>query len=316
MNILFILGAALFFSQNNLAAIKKEVLNIEIPKKIVVAIIDTGADTLHDEIKNFIWTNEGETGLDFLGNDKSKNGIDDDSNGFVDDIHGWNFIKNNNDVSDEIGHGTHVTGIIKKEFQRHSQKTKTSRSIRLMILKYYDSQASGNENLKNSNQAIAYANKMGAHVINYSGGGSEPSIQERLMIQESAKNKILFVAAAGNNNANTEIEKYYPANYPIENIISVAATNNQGELVQFSNYGNQIDVAAPGKLILSALPNKKYGFMSGTSQATAYVSGIIAYLLSVEVYGPKEIRSQFKEQGTFNESLRGKTKLQVALVDR
>ena len=315
MNKLFILGATILFSQINYAAINKNALKMEPSKNVIVAVIDTGADILHEEIKDSIWINDGETGMDPLGNDKATNGIDDDGNGFVDDIHGWNFINNTNDVSDEVGHGTHVSGIIKKEFRRYSKKAKSSGSIRLMILKYFDSKGNGDDNLKNSNKAIAYAHKMGAQVINYSGGGAEPSYQERLMIQECAKQDILFVAAAGNNNSNTDFEKYYPANYPLENIISVAATNDRGELVPFSNYGSHIDIAAPGKLIYSALPNKKYGFMSGTSQATAYVTGLIAHLLAQHSMAPQELRLELKELGTFNESLKGKTKSQVALIE-
>lgn len=313
MNKKFILGAAFFFAQKNYAAINKEVLKIYKPKSIVVAVIDTGADITHDELKDFIWTNEGETGKDTFGNDKETNEIDDDGNGFADDVHGWNFINNNNDVSDQMGHGTHVSGIIKNEFNKHSSST-LSPSVRLMVLKYFDPKAKNETNLINSTKAIEYANKMKARVINYSGGGSEPYGQELLAIQQSAKQDILFVAAAGNNNSNTDVEKYYPANYPLSNIISVAATNSQGDLVSFSNYGSGIDIAAPGKLIYSTLPNKKYGFMSGTSQATAYVSGLAASLLASKLVSPQKLLSELKELGTFNKTLKGKTKSQLALI--
>jgi subtilisin family serine protease len=314
MNKTFILGAALLFAQKNQAAINKDVLKIYQPQEIVVAVIDSGADLTHNELKDFIWTNEGESGKDKFGNDKEINGIDDDDNGFVDDVHGWNFIKNNNDVSDQAGHGTHVSGIIKNEFNRRTSTSTSPHSVRLMILKYFDPDGKSKDNLLNSTKAIEYANRMKAHVINYSGGGADTSARERLAIQQSAKQNILFIAAAGNKRSNTDIEKYYPANYPIGNIISVAATNNQGKLVSFSNFGSGIDIAAPGQLIYSSLPNKQYGFMSGTSQATAYVSGVVASLLAVHFMPPQDVLLQLKKLGTFNETLKGKTKTQLALI--
>jgi len=319
MNKTFILGAAFFFAQKNYAAIDKESLKIYQPKNnVVVAVIDTGADTNHTELKKFIWTNEGETGLDQFGQNKETNQFDDDGNGFADDVHGWNFITNTNDVSDEIGHGTHIAGIIKKEFENHmtviSHSTSTP-SVRLMILKYYDPKAKNETNLMNSTRAIEYATKMQAHVINYSGGGADPFAPELLAIQKSAQKNILFVAAAGNNRTNTDVEKYYPANYGLGNIISVAATNDQGEWMPFSNYGSKIDIAAPGDAIYSTLPHKNYGFMSGTSQSTAFVSGLAASLLAQKTVSPKKLISELKGLGKFSQALKGKTKSQLALIE-
>lgn len=314
MNKPFIFGVLFFLTQKNQAAINKDAKKIEKPESVLVAVIDTGADIKHDLLKDSIWTNPGETGKDALGLDKETNSIDDDGNGFVDDVHGWNFIKNNNDVSDELGHGTHVSGIIKKEFNRHKTMRTSAQSVRLMILKYFDSASKPQDNLKNSTRAIEYANRMKAQIINYSSGGPDPSAQEFRAIQQSANQDVLFVAAAGNNNANTDFDKYYPANYPLKNIISVAATNNQGQLVSFSNFGSEIDIAAPGKLIYSSLPNKQYGFMSGTSQATAYVTGLAASLATNRSLTPAQIITELKNLGTYNESLKGKTKSQVALI--
>lgn len=310
----FILGAVFFLTPKNYAAIDRLHLRIYQPKNIIVAVIDTGADIKHTDLKNFIWTNEGETGIDRFGNDKQINGIDDDGNGFADDVHGWNFITNTNDVADDVGHGTHVSGIIKNEFLKHSSTSTSAPSVRLMILKYFDPKGKNETNLMNSTRAIEYANKMKARIINYSGGGSDAYDKELLAIQQSARQNILFVAAAGNNNSNTDVEKYYPANYSLKNIISVAATNNHGELVPFSNYGSTIDIAAPGKSIYSTLPNKSYGFMSGTSQATALVSGLAASLLAYESYSPQKLLAELKSLGHFNKTLKGKTKTQTALV--
>lgn len=312
----FIMGAVFFLTQKNFAAINKDILKIYKPKDIVVAVIDTGADINHEDLKKFIWTNEGETGLDQFGRDKETNQIDDDGNGFADDVHGWNFISNNNKVTDDQGHGTHISGIIKNEFIRHTANTTFAPSIRLMILKYFDPNAKNEDNLINSTRAIQYANKMKAQVINYSGGGGEPYAQELIAIKASAQQDILFVAAAGNNNSNMDVQKYYPASYGLGNIISVAATNNHGDFVPFSNYGGSVDVAAPGKSIYSTLPNKGYGFMSGTSQSTAFVSGLAASRLAAHHTTPQKLIKELRNLGTFNKTLIGKTKSQMALIDQ
>ena len=315
----FIIALALVFAQKSLAAAKDR---NHIPQKfapVVVAVIDTGADIYHKDLKDFIWTNPGESGLDKFGNNKENNKIDDDGNGFADDIHGWNFVDNNNDVSDDVGHGTHISGIIKREFNRYTgedlQKSTSVPSVRLMILKYYDPVGKNQTNLNNSTRAIEYANKMRVKVINYSGGGAESNEAERKAISKSLQNDILFVAAAGNNFSNTDIKKYYPANYAFKNIISVAATNRDGELMPFSNYGSRsVDIAAPGKWILSTLPHNKYGVMSGTSQATAYVTGVVAKLIALNRRSVQGIYLQLLSVATFKKGLTGKTKNQLALI--
>lgn len=317
MNTKFILGAVLFFGTGANAAINNKIeTNIKTKKIPIIAVVDTGADIKHEEIKKFIWVNPGEVGTDVFGHDKGTNNIDDDGNGFVDDIHGWNFVDDNNDVSDLHGHGTHITGVIKKEVQRHNTGSTSFPPARFMILKYYNAAADDDENVMNTVKAINYAVKMGAQIINYSGGGSLPNKLEMQAIREAGKKDILLIAAAGNNNSNTDIRKYYPANYPLNNIISVAATDELGELVSFSNYGvKSIDIAAPGKLIYSSLPKNSYGFMSGTSQATALVSGAVAALLKdMPIVRKKLILNKLLAQSKFNPSLKGKLKNQVALL--
>lgn len=311
-----ILGAVLFFAQKNYAAINKNISIYNRPKNITIAVIDTGVDIKHKDLQNFIWINEGETGKDLQGDNRETNGIDDDGNGFIDDVHGWNFVDNNNDVSDSHGHGTHISGIIKKEFQRHHTKSTLTPSARLMILKYYSLKSKDSENIINTAKAIEYAVKMNAQIINYSGGGSSPYLKEFQAIENASKKDILFIAAAGNNNENTDDKKYYPANYSINNIISVAATDNEGELVSFSNYGSDtVDIAAPGKLIYSTLPNNSHGFMSGTSQATAFITGAAAGLLAKkQIINSKEVLSDLLAGCKFNKSLKGKTKFQLAML--
>lgn len=321
----FILGLVLSFSLHTQAAIPnttpvhkpKADIQKELRQDIVVAVIDTGADINHKDLKDSIWINEGESGLDRFGRNKATNGLDDDDNGFVDDVHGWNFVKNNNDVSDQEGHGTHISGIIQQEFEKQRTSSTSPQSVRLMILKYYDASAEDEQNVMNTVKAIEYATKMNARIINYSGGGESPFSLEFKALQQANQQGILLVAAAGNNNSNTDLRRFYPANYPLQNIISVAATDKDGELVSFSNYGsNSIDIAAIGQQVLSTLPNNKYGRMSGTSQATAYVTGVSAALLT-RSRRPANVPNLLKEllaMSTYKKSLKGKTKFQMAMI--
>lgn len=250
-------------------------------RSIVVAVIDTGVDIKHEDLKNNLWKNPGETGLDSKGKDKSTNGIDDDGNGFVDDVNGWNFVSNSNSLTDNHGHGTHIAGIIGAEAGNGKGIIGIAPQVSLMILKYYDPKVPTTDNLKNTVNAIKYAVRMGANVINYSGGGGEFSKDEHDAVAEAQKKGILFVAAAGNEQSNSDKNHYYPADYKISNIISVTAYNPLVEILSSSNYGVEtVDIAAPGQGIESTLPGNSYGQMTGTSQATAFVTGAAALIMA------------------------------------
>ncbi len=241
---------------------------------VVVAVIDTGCDIHHPDLRGRFWVNPGETGIDENGNPKSGNGIDDDGNGFIDDVHGWNFAEHSPDVTDDHGHGTHIAGII-------AAKDGVAPGVSLMILKYYDAQSSGEDNLNHTVRAIRYAVRMGAKVINYSGGGIMRSEEEEEAIRWAQKQGVLFVAAAGNEGLNSDFFHFYPANYGLSNIISVAAVDRYDRLIPQSNFGTATaHIAAPGKNIYSTLPGGHYGYMTGTSQATAFVTGLAALLIS------------------------------------
>ncbi len=244
-------------------------------RDIVVAVIDTGVDISHPDIKNNLWKNPGE-----CGNGKENNSVDDDHNGYIDDCHGFNFIKNNgSDISDNHGHGTHIAGIIGAEGGNKLGISGVAPKVSLMILKYYDPNINGIDNLKNTIRAIHYARKMNAHIINYSGGGLEFSQREYEAVQLAQKSGILFVAAAGNERSNSDSKPYFPANYNLDNIISVTAINQQGHVLGSSNYGERtVHLGAPGENIYSTLPEKQFGLMTGTSQATAFVSGVAALI--------------------------------------
>lgn len=279
-------------------------------KKIKVAVIDTGIDVNHEDLKENLWVNKGETGFDALGRDKATNGIDDDGNGFVDDVYGWNFVKNNHDLKDNHGHGTHIAGIIGAVGGNGKGISGISPEVSLMILKYYDPKGHGEDNLKNTIKAIHYAIDNGAHIINYSGGGLEYSPDEKAAIEKARKRGIIFIAAAGNERSNSDIKKYYPADYPLDNIISVTAIDNQTRVLPSSNYGVlTVDIGAPGSNIYSTLPDNKYGFMTGTSQATAYVSGVAALVLAHhEYYKPVQVAKYLKNTGDIVDSLKDKTR--------
>ena len=243
-------------------------------KDVLVAVIDTGIDINHEDIKANLWKNPGETGLDKNGKDKAVNGIDDDKNGYVDDVHGWNFVSSTGDLTDNHGHGTHIAGIIGAQAGNQKGISGISPEVSLMIIKYYDPKVTNTDNLKNTINSINYAIKMGAQIINYSGGGTDYSQEEFDAVKKAEKNGILFVAAAGNERSNSDQFHYYPADYKLSNIISVTALDPSKEILSTSNFGIEtVDIAAPGQNIISTLPGNSYGFMTGTSQATAFVTG-------------------------------------------
>jgi subtilisin family serine protease len=279
-------------------------------RDIVVAVIDTGADIGHEDLKANVWTNPGETGLDKNGRDKATNGVDDDGNGFVDDVHGWNFVSNNGDLTDNHGHGTHIAGIIGAEAGNNKGIAGISPQVSLMILKYFDPKVASTDNLKNTVNAIRYAVKNGAKIINYSGGGTEYSQDERDAIEEARKNGILFVAAAGNEHSNSDQHKYFPADYGLSNIISVTAIDPSTEVLPSSNYGTEtVDIAAPGQNILSTLPNGSYGYMTGTSQATAFVTGAAVLVMSHHrSFSAEEVKKYILATGDSQQSLLAKTR--------
>jgi subtilisin family serine protease len=274
------------------------VLPAKVP--VVVAVIDTGADIQHPALQNAFWTNSGESGQDSLGRDKATNGIDDDGNGFIDDVHGWNFVTNSGDVSDQHGHGTHISGII------HG----AAPMAQMMVLKYYDSHLSNEKNVQNCLRAFQYALQMKARMINFSGGGTGYNPAEEKIMKQAEEKQILVVAAAGNDGVNTDQMKYYPADYPLNNILSVTALNFARRLPLYANFGaHSVHLAAPGDQIRSTLPGGEFGDMSGTSQATALVSGAAALLLSQnpDFISPEAVIQRLVRSGNFETSLVDKT---------
>ena len=280
-------------------------------KDVIVAVIDTGIDEHHEDLMTNLWENPGESGRVSKGRNKATNGIDDDNNGFIDDIHGWNFVSNNNRLDDNHGHGTHIAGIIGAEAENKKGISGIAPHVSLMVLKYFDPKVPNTDNLKNTVAAIQYAVKMGAHVINYSGGGTDFSQDEHDAVQLAEAKGILFVAAAGNERSNSDQHHYYPADYKLKNIISVTAIDPTTEVLASSNYGTEtVDIAAPGQNILSCLPNNSYGLMTGTSQATAFITGAAVLVMSHknQYFKAEEVKKYILSTGDTANSLIAKTK--------
>lgn len=245
-------------------------------RSVIVAIIDTGIDINHQELQNAIWTNPGEIDGD---------GIDNDGNGYVDDVHGWNFYAGNNQIftGSEDSHGTHAAGTISASRGSYGIAGITDNNyVKLMSLK-----ALGGSNGAGSPeaviQAIKYAQAMGASICNLSMGTSSYSEELAKTIQSS---NMLFVVSCGNGGISglgydTDTYPVYPASLPYDNVISVANLMFDGSLSKDSNYGAaSVDIAAPGSYILSTIPGNAYGFMSGTSMAAPMVTGVAAMLYS------------------------------------
>jgi thermitase len=286
--------------------------NASASQEVIVAIIDTGVDVNHPQLRNHLWTNPGEIGFDREGRSKSTNQIDDDRNGFVDDVHGWNFVGASPDLTDRHGHGTHIAGIIDSVANGNSTP-----KIRIMSLKYFDPTYGEDKAITNTVHAIEYAVKMGARVINYSAGGLHANPIEKAAIAAARESGVIFVAAAGNESSNSDFAHYYPADYNLPNILSVTAVDQLQNILPTSNYGTtSVHIAAPGEDILSTLPQGKYGFMTGTSQATAFASAVAALVISHSPElrdDPERVIEHIKTSGNIRLSLRGKTEHQTEL---
>lgn len=223
-------------------------------RDVVVAVIDTGIQADHPFLVDNIYVSQGKKSTENYGMDFSTK-----SPTFK--------------PTDAHGHGTHVAGIVKSVFP----------DVKILALKYYNPQASGQQNLESTVKALEYAVRMNVDIINYSGGGPEPSTEELRVLKEAEKKGIIIVAAAGNERSNIDDKKnaYYPASYGLSNIITVGAHDEEMQIIPSSNFGkNSVDIAAPGHRIRSAIPQGGAGFMTGTSQATAFVSGVAALIKS------------------------------------
>lgn len=270
-------------------------------KDVIVAVIDSGVDYMNINLKSNIWKNQIEA--------KGKKGVDDDSNGVIDDIYGANFVQAASPTAitmDDFGHGTHCAGIIGAQGNDSHGVTGVAWSVRIMPVKFLNSMGGGS--LDSAIAAVNYATKMGAHIFSNSWGGRGNSELLKMIIEKSNDAGALFVAAAGNDSTDNDTRPIYPASFDVANILSVTAIDNRGQLARFANYGKQsIDVAAPGANVYSTVLKNEYQYMSGTSMAAPFVAGAAVLLLAKE---PELTALQIKERIMTTakplESLKGK----------
>ncbi|MBD2449347.1 S8 family serine peptidase [Nostoc sp. FACHB-152] len=260
-------------------------------KGVVVAVVDTGVDYNHEDLKNNIWTNTKEI---------AGNGIDDDGNGYVDDIKGWNFANNNNNTLDNNGHGTHVSGTIAGQRNDYGV-TGIAYDAKIMPVKVLNDSGSG------SYSAIAngiyYAVNNGANVINLSLGGSFGNRTLQNALEYASSKGVTVVMAAGNDGSS---QPDYPARYAKNTGIAVGAVDQNNNLANFSNRSgtNQLAyVTAPGVNIYSSVPNNQYATYSGTSMASPHVAGVVALMLSANRnLTPAQVRQIITETAEANTS--------------
>lgn len=297
-------------------------------KVITVAVLDTGVDYTHEDLLPNMWRNPGESGVDDQGKNKESNGLDDDNNGYIDDVVGWDFVANDNkpyDLSVEPmellmgggnpGHGTHCAGNVAASANNNKGVIGVSPNSKIMALRFISEKGSGTT--ADAIKAIKYAVENGAMITSNSWGseGEDPDEKAenqalRDAIQYAQDKGVLFVAAAGNGhqgrgyNNDTDPKPAYPSSYDFDGIISVTAIDNNNQLGSFANWGARaVDIAAPGVKVFSTTVESKYSdtvvdlmgmtvHWDGTSMATPHVAGAAALYWSAH---PEKDWRQVKE---------------------
>lgn len=240
---------------------------------IIIAIVDSGVNYTHADLKDNIWTNTKEL--------NGVAGVDDDGNGLVDDIYGYDFHNGDGDPMDDHkgSHGTHIAGVIGASHNKIGIRGIMPK-VKLMSLKFLNKDNKGTT--LNAIKSIHYAMDNGAKIINLSWGNHERSQALEDILKVGNKKEVLFVTAAGNSNDNNEVKPIFPASFRLPNIVSVGSFNAKDRKASFSNFSQKlVHVFAPGIYILSTSKlNDKYSWLSGTSQSAPFVSGALGLLLT------------------------------------
>lgn len=272
-------------------------------RDVVVGVIDTGIDYSHSDLASNMWVNSSEVPGD---------GIDNDGNGFVDDVHGINAITNSGDPMDDEGHGTHVSGTIGASGNNATGVVGVNHEVSLVGCKFLD--AAGNGSTSDAIKCIDYMVGLknagvNLRVLNNSwgGGGYSQALADAIASSEAAD--LLFVAAAGNDTIDNDVNPHYPSNYENASVLSVASTDQTDNISWFSHYGlTSVDMGAPGSAILSTTPGESYASYSGTSMATPHVAGAAALVLSINPeLNTQELKELLMSSGDANTALQGVT---------
>jgi subtilisin family serine protease len=240
--------------------------------QVTVGVVDTGIDATHPDLAPNLWSNPGES-----GGGRETNGVDDDGNGRIDDVHGWDFVDHDGQPQDGNGHGTHVSGTIAARGNDANGVAGLNWSAAIMPLRVLGDDGSGY--VSDAIAAYAYAARNGARVVNASLGGPTFSRAEREAL--AAAPDTLFVVAAGNDGTDNDTTPEYPCDYDLANVVCVAASGHDDTLASFSSYGpTNVDLAAPGVDVASTWPGGRYALLDGTSMATPHVTGAAALVLA------------------------------------
>ncbi len=297
-------------------------------RDVIVAVIDTGVDYNHQDLKNALWRNPGEI---------AGNGVDDDNNGYVDDVVGWDFAKNDalpfdlmsqSRIDGNPGHGTHCSGVVGGVGNNALGISGVAPNVTIMGVRFISETGEGTT--ADGVKAISYALRNGAKVLSNSWGGekdAEPDDELRAVIQNAMAQNVLFIFAAGNGrngvgyNNDTDAKPMIPASYEYDNIVSVAAIDVNNAMGSFSNWGvTSVDLGAPGVKVMSSIPGNAYedqislfGFpiadWSGTSMATPHVAGAAALIWSQYPNATwQEVKARLLGTATATASLNGKVK--------
>ncbi|PIP91762.1 MAG: subtilase [Bdellovibrionales bacterium CG12_big_fil_rev_8_21_14_0_65_38_15] len=268
-------------------------------RAVKIAVIDTGIDYNHPDLKDNMLVNEAEL--------NGTAGVDDDGNGFVDDIYGYDFANKDGDPMDGHSHGTHCAGTIGAVHDNGVGVAGVMSEVSFVAVKFLSDSGSGST--ADAIAAIDYATLRNVDIMSNSWGGGGFSEALKEAIERASDAGIIFTAAAGNSGTNNDQSPHYPSNYDVANVISVAASTAQDDLASFSCYGRRtVHIAAPGHRILSTVKNGGYAVYSGTSMATPHVTGALGLLLAQEGRMPvSEVRERLMATSEPVGALRGRT---------